>query len=70
LLVSRLIMPNINDLLRDHVTLEVQCMDRIYLKGYVPGLQTGGQLVTLTIERLGGPIALPLTPEDRVSGYE
>jgi len=23
-------MPHINDLLRDHVTLEVECLDRIY----------------------------------------
>jgi len=24
-------MPNINELLRDHVTLEIECLDRIYL---------------------------------------
>jgi hypothetical protein len=52
-------MPSINDLLRDHVTLEVECMDRIYLNGYVPKLQTGGQLVTFMMERLGRPIPSP-----------
>jgi hypothetical protein len=26
-------------LLRDHVTLQVDCMDRLYLNGYVPTLQ-------------------------------
>ncbi len=52
-------MPNINDLLRDHVTLEVECLDRIYLNGYVPKLQTGGQLVRFMIERLGKPIPSP-----------
>ncbi|MFH1115217.1 MAG: hypothetical protein V1792_15010, partial [Pseudomonadota bacterium] len=52
-------MTNINDLLRDHVTLEVECMDRIYLNGYVPKLQIGGQLVTFMIERLGRPIPSP-----------
>jgi len=57
--VSYSIMPNINELLRDHVTLEVECMDRIYLNGYVPKLQTGGQLVTFMIERLGKPIPSP-----------
>lgn len=52
-------MPNIDELLRDHVTLEVECMDRIYLNGYVPKLQTGGQLVTFMLERLGKPIPSP-----------
>jgi hypothetical protein len=53
------IMTNISDLLRDHVTLELECMHRIYLNGYVPKLQTGGQLVTYLIERLGKPIPSP-----------
>jgi len=35
-------MPNINDLLRDHVTLQVECLDRIYLNGYIPNLQIPG----------------------------
>jgi hypothetical protein len=52
-------MANINELLRDHVTLEVECMDRIYLNGYVPGLLTGGQLVTFMMERLGKRIPSP-----------
>ena len=52
-------MPDINEILRDHVTLEVECMDRIYLNGYVPKLQTGGQLVTFIMERLGKPIPSP-----------
>ena len=37
-------MPNINDLLRDHVTLEVECLDRMYLNGYIPNLQIPGRL--------------------------
>ena len=28
-------MTNINELLQDHVTLEVECLDRIYLNGYI-----------------------------------
>jgi hypothetical protein len=52
-------MADINEILRDHVTLEVECMDRIYLNGYVPKLQTGGQLVRFMIERLGKPIPSP-----------
>jgi hypothetical protein len=37
-------MTNVNDLLRDHVTLTVECLDRIYLNGYIPTLQIPGQL--------------------------
>jgi hypothetical protein len=32
-------MPNVETLLRDHVTLQVDCIDRLYLNGYVPLLQ-------------------------------
>jgi len=32
-------MPNVETLLRDHVTLNVDCIDRLYLNGYVPRLQ-------------------------------
>ncbi len=39
-------MANLDELLRDHVQLEVECLDRIYLNGYVPTLQTSGALVT------------------------
>ena len=28
-------MPNIETVLRDHVTLNVDCVDRLYLNGYV-----------------------------------
>ena len=27
------------EVLREHVTLEVECIDRMYLNAYVPGLQ-------------------------------
>jgi hypothetical protein len=42
-------MANINELLRNHVTLEVACLDRIYLNGYIPNLQIPGQLVTFLV---------------------
>ena len=38
-------MPTIPELLRDHVLLDIECVDRVYLNGYVPTLQTGGALV-------------------------
>jgi hypothetical protein len=36
---------NVNDLLNDHVALDLECLDRIYLNAYVPNLQTSGQVV-------------------------
>jgi len=43
-------MPTVAEILKDHVTLEVKCIDRIYLNGYIPTLQTGGQLATFLIK--------------------
>jgi len=53
-------MTNINDLLREHVTLTVECLDRIYLNGYIPTLQTSGQLVHLLIGHRGQKIPSPV----------
>jgi len=36
----------VNDVLDGHVALDVECLDRIYLNGYVPNLQVGGQVVS------------------------
>ena len=32
----------VNDILDGHVSLDVECLDRLYLNGYVPRLQTSG----------------------------
>ena len=39
--------PNIHDIIRDHVTLSIRCLDRLYLHAYMPKLQTSGGLVLL-----------------------
>ena len=52
-------MPNINDLLRDHVTLEVECLDRIYLNGYIPSLQIPGQLIAFLVQHRKQKIPSP-----------
>ncbi len=52
-------MKTIDELLRDHVTLEVECMDRLYLNGYIPRLQTRGQLMTFMMDHLGLEIPSP-----------
>ncbi|MCL4517070.1 MAG: hypothetical protein M1379_16025 [Firmicutes bacterium] len=52
-------MPTVAELLKDHVTLEVECIDRIYLNGYIPSLQTGGNLVTFLTKHREQPIPSP-----------
>ena len=46
-------------LLKDHVSLEVESIDRLYLNGYVPSLQTGGGLNYFLSQHRGNPIASP-----------
>ena len=43
----------LNDVLDGHVGLDVECLDRIYLNGYVPNLQVGGQVVSFMTTHLG-----------------
>ena len=52
-------MPNIDSILRDHVTLQVESIDRIYLNGYLPGLQRSGQLVYFLTTHRKNPIPSP-----------
>lgn len=52
-------MPNIASIIRDHVTLSMSCLDRLYLNGYIPKLQTSGQLCYFLTEHLGKPIPSP-----------
>jgi hypothetical protein len=49
----------VNDLLDGHAVLDVECLDRIYLNGYVPNLQVGGQVVMFMTRHLGYPIPSP-----------
>ena len=51
--------PNIETIIRDRVTLTVDCLDRLYLNGYVPRLQTSGQLCWFLRDHLGNPIPSP-----------
>jgi len=53
----------INDVLDGHVDLDVECLDRIYLNGYVPNLQVGGQVVSFMTAHLGNPIPSPALME-------
>ena len=47
------------ELLDGHTVLDIQCLDRVYLNGYVPALQTGGQVFTFLHDHRGMPVASP-----------
>ena len=51
-------MATIASLLRDHVTLQVRSVDRLFLQGYVPRLMTEGMVVRFLLDR-GYPIPSP-----------
>jgi len=53
----------LNELLEGHVGLDIECLDRIYLNGYVPNLQVGGQVARFMTEHLGMPIPSPAVME-------
>ena len=48
----------VNDVLDGHVVLDLESFDRVYLNGYVPNLQVGGQVVNFLTYR-GFPIPSP-----------
>jgi len=52
-------MPNVAEIIREHVTLEVECVDRLYLNGYVPRLQSSGGVVTFLTRARGQTIPSP-----------
>jgi hypothetical protein len=66
--------PSRATILREHVTLSAAWLDPLYLNGYVPTLQTGGQLRTFLRDHLGFPVPLPavvpriVEPTTRVIG--
>jgi hypothetical protein len=53
-------MASIPELLNGHVTLEVECLDRLYLNGYIGKLAASSGLVTFLREQLGKPIPSPV----------
>ena len=59
----------VNDVLDGHVVLDLECLDRIYLNGYVPNLQVGGQVVSFLTQHLGHPIPSPAVLEKIVTGF-
>ena len=60
-------MPNVAELIREHVTLDVKCVDRLYLNGYVPRLQSEGGVVASSA-RGGGVFASGRGPGHSLAG--
>ena len=48
----------VNDILAWHVSLDVACLDRIYLNGYLPTVQVPGQVVQFLQHRGFGSVTL------------
>jgi hypothetical protein len=53
--IKRSVPVTVNDVLDGHVKLDLQCLDRLYLHGYLGRLQVGGQLIQFLKHR-GYPI--------------
>jgi hypothetical protein len=47
------------EMVAGHVTLDISCVDRLYLNGYVPRLQTPGGVIYFFHDHRGKPIASP-----------
>ena len=55
---TRSVPVTINDVLDGHVALDLQCLDRLYLHGYLAQLQVGGQVIQFLSHR-GYPVPSP-----------
>ena len=48
-----MVRKSVAEILRNHVTFELEAIDRMYLNAYVPSLQTGGGIVWCLKTQLG-----------------
>jgi len=62
-------MLTVSELLKDHITLSVECVDRVYLNGYIPTLETGENLYTFLTAHRGNPIASPAFLAQITAGF-
>jgi len=53
-------MLTIKDVLSNKLTLDLECVDRVYLNGYVKNLQLPGGLITFIREQMDCPIPSPI----------
>jgi hypothetical protein len=62
-------MPNVETILRQHVTLNLDCIDRLYLNGYVPGLQRPENLWWFLHVHRGNPVVSPALLKQMVDRF-
>jgi hypothetical protein len=53
-------MLTLKEILTGKITLDIECIDRVYLNGYVKHLQLPGGLITFIREQMGYPIPSPM----------
>jgi len=51
-----MIRKSVAEILDDHVTFELEAIDRLYLNAYVPSLQTGAGFVYFVKTQLGARV--------------
>lgn len=51
--------PSVTEALEGHVTLDIECFDRMVFNAYVPLIQSGGGVVTFLRDHRGNPIPSP-----------
>jgi hypothetical protein len=56
--LRRSVPVTVNDVLDGHVALDLECLDRLYLHGYLGQLQVGGQVIQFLNHR-GYPVPSP-----------
>jgi hypothetical protein len=56
--ISRSVPVTVNDVLDGHVQLDLDCLDRLYLHGYLAQLQVGGQVIQF-LQHRGYPVPSP-----------
>jgi len=52
-------MPTVEEIIKEQVSLEISCVDRVYLNGYIPSLMQPGQVVNFLRKHLGFQIPSP-----------
>jgi hypothetical protein len=60
---------SVGTILRDHVALELECLDRLYLNVYVPQLQYAGGVVRFLHEQRGAAVASTALVKPMTEGF-
>ena len=52
-----MVRKNVGEIIEQHATYELECIDRMYLNGYIPTLQTGAAAAFFIQKQFNKPIA-------------